>query len=287
MLRSNFALVREPTTTAITSYGIPSSCVIEPSSLPNNFTCSICQEMVQRPVIAPCCANVFCQACLSKARASSGTTLQCPFDRKLLPSTLPLLKDSNPLAYRIWNGIRLRCAHAAAGCEWTGTGEDFASHQAECKSKPSSTNVPRLEQEIDRLRSENLRIRTAMESLDETTSMLRRENHSLQLQLDEARSRGQSTKVKVDPHYHYNQFRVIELTQLILQDLGDRPFNISTQRIYQCIENILRDYHRGFTEDSERLILELQALLGVCLASTWFTYRQRERFREWMIDLGE
>ena len=264
--------------------GISISCVIEPSSLPDNLICSICHDLAQCPISTTCCYQVFCHGCMAKVKSSGSSA--CPVDRKPLPSVLPLLKTSNPLAYRIWNGIKLRCPCAVSGCEWTGSGETFESHQRECRSKTSKGDVTSLKDEIDCLRLENKKILSEKQLIVEENIRLthdlvrvRDDLHDLR-QMERSRVR-LGKMVELDSSYRYDRFRTIELTKLVLQDLEDIPGNIAAHRIYQCVENIKRDYFQNYQDNPDHFFLDLRALLATCLASTWFSLNQQARMKEW------
>eukprot|EP00798_Chlamydomonas_sp_ICE-L_P001997 gene1997-33420_t len=67
---------------------------------------------------------------------SPSSVSTCPLDRKPLPRSLPSLKVSSPVLYRVWNGIQLRCPYSYPNnCPWTGTGEAFSEHLGKCKTK--------------------------------------------------------------------------------------------------------------------------------------------------------
>ena len=236
--------------------GISISCVIEPSSLPDNLICSICHDLAQCPISTTCCYQVFCHGCMAKVKSSGSSA--CPVDRKPLPSVLPLLKTSNPLAYRFWNGIKLRCP-----CD-----------------------VTSLKDEIDCLRLENKKILSEKQLIVEENIRLthdlvrvRDDLHDLR-QMERSRVR-LGKMVELDSSYRYDRFRTIELTKLVLQDLEDIPGNIAAHRIYQCVENIKRDYFQNYQDNPDHFFLDLRALLATCLASTWFSLNQQARMKEW------
>ena len=42
------------------------------------------------------------------------------------------LHTKNPLSYRIWSKIAVKCKHQAEGCAWTGSVSDYRSHKQSC-----------------------------------------------------------------------------------------------------------------------------------------------------------
>ncbi|CAG2183010.1 unnamed protein product [Oppiella nova] len=47
----------------------------------DELSCSICQDLLNRPVVAQCCLQMFCKDCIHNWLDSSNT---CPYDRKPL-----------------------------------------------------------------------------------------------------------------------------------------------------------------------------------------------------------
>ncbi|XP_049849341.1 sarcoplasmic reticulum histidine-rich calcium-binding protein-like isoform X2 [Schistocerca gregaria] len=53
----------------------------EKKSVPEEFRCSMCQNVFKKPMRVPCCSAVFCQACIEPS--TSADPVQCPICRKV------------------------------------------------------------------------------------------------------------------------------------------------------------------------------------------------------------
>ncbi|CAG2178327.1 unnamed protein product [Oppiella nova] len=47
----------------------------------DEMQCSICQDILRNPVVAPCCLQMFCEQCINEWLNTETT---CPHDRKVL-----------------------------------------------------------------------------------------------------------------------------------------------------------------------------------------------------------
>jgi hypothetical protein len=45
------------------------------------YTCSICQDILRDPIVTNCCLHTFCKECMNSWLETNNT---CPFDRKKL-----------------------------------------------------------------------------------------------------------------------------------------------------------------------------------------------------------
>ena len=80
--------------------------------------------------------------------------------------------------------------------------------------------------------------------------------------------------------YAYNRFSVVPLTRLICQNLEDMPECINPNKIYECVKKIGIDLRKDHADNPEHFYIDVRMLIGVCLASTWFTEKQLGRIRE-------
>ena len=123
---------------------------------------------------------------------------------------------------------------------------------------------------------------------------LREEIRGLRQELEEAqecnrelkqeakRLREEQRRVQFDRSYSYHRHDVVELAQLICKYLENKPSEINSSRIFDCHE----DLRYGYGANPEYYNMDIWLLLNVCLASTWFSEKQRDHIKSWCRDQG-
>jgi len=76
--------------------------------------------------------------------------------------------------------------------------------------------------------------------------------------------------------YAYYRTNIVKLAKLIYQNLRNKPESIKSAEIFTCVNRISghRQLHHDYTDGDD-----VRMLYGICLASTWFTEKQRVRIR--------
>jgi hypothetical protein len=274
--------------------GIPDSCIISPCGVPDELSCAICCCTILEPVQTQT-NRLFCKPCIVQALAATPT---CPTTRRPLNANqVQALETANPVVYRIWGRIKVRCANT--GCSWTGDASDFKIHHDQCRVNASQglahqieilqTELRRekeaasvLRQEIQTERAASSRLRQEISVHVESKAQLQSMMSVLQRDLEhlENISEQWDLKQKVDRTYSYGRDRVCELATVIANSLESKPANIDSNRIFDCIINIYRDWERGYVDNPKFLYMNAYMLLAVCRASTWFSERQQKRILE-------
>jgi Zinc finger, C3HC4 type (RING finger) len=263
-----------PTTSTMdSSTDIPSPVLRnEQESSHHVLTCSLCCEVPMDPVIAPVCQHIFCRSCIQQALQSRS---ECPNDRRALHFSE--IKSIDGALRRIWEMIPVRCPKDQ--CVWTGTFGGYASHASQCFAS-NRDSIREYERRIDQLtsnhESETQQLRQQLEICRQAVATLTAQNQDLNGKLT------QGVTYSVDQSYRYDRFRIVELTQLICHYLESKPSHINSGRIYNCVRSCYDDYIRGYNDNPEHMFLDLRMLLAVCLASTWFSDKQRANMREWI-----
>jgi hypothetical protein len=240
--------------------GIPDACVVEMSRVPEDLLCSICSELCADPVQTSC-NHVFCRACIFSSVPVSGG---CPLCRSLLvQGRLQSMSELNPILFRIWDKIKIRCPHAVPNCcEWKGSPADFEAHKVTCQMRPNTADPSTASvAEINDLKSQCAALRLELENLNQRLSQEQRERSRLARKNEAERQRllqeieNARNRVDFDPNYRYDRFRVVELSQLISRHLEEKPHEIEANRIYNCVKNINDDRQRKWADNPKHLDL--------------------------------
>ena len=237
----------------------------------SSFICQVCMELVKRPV-QTATDHIFCRDCLSRALAVQAV---CPVTRRPLQdneSHVRPLDVANPVMHRVWSKVRVRCPNAFGGCTWDGGPADMAQHLEGCRAGCADAEA------VEGLRRALASEREAAETMERT---LRTEIDTLKAELRQQKAERHT----FDATYAYGRERIIELAQVILRDLELPPRDINTNRIFDCVRKINRDWERGWDDNPQHMRMDLEMLLSVCVASTWFTKRQHEHLRAWQHSL--
>ena len=228
------------------------------SRVPEDLICSICSEFCADPVQTSC-NHVFCRVCIHSSVSNSGP---CPLCRTLITvGRLRSISEVNPILGRIWSKIIVRCPHAVQNqCEWIGSSADFKAHQLTCQTSPVVAAAGSAS-EMESLRTKCAALQLEVDDLKRQLSVEQRERSRMARQTADERERLQRecelarSLVRVDPTYRYDRYRVVELSQLIAHHLMNKPPDIDSNRIYNCVKNIKDDLLRNWSDNPEHLSL--------------------------------
>jgi Zinc finger, C3HC4 type (RING finger) len=276
----------------------------ETDSAQGILTCTLCHELaMEEPVMTPC-NHVFCRSCISQALEHKN---ECPNDRKELH--LHQLHSLSGISRRIWEQVGVRCPNQ--GCAWTGTAGNYSNHVAICgqRSQLSVEKEREYKSRIEQLELQNIKLQETIYNLSNTCQSpnttspdqitiqeLKDKIRALRFQLGveqgERRQLVEAQRVRLataeeegavqfDNSYNYGREGVVELAQLICKYLENKPSVINPSRIYNCVRNCYQDFQRGYTDNPANYSTDVRMLLHICLASTWFTTKQRENIMTW------
>mmetsp|Transcript_28146 Transcript_28146/g.70619 ORF Transcript_28146/g.70619 Transcript_28146/m.70619 type:complete len:274 (-) Transcript_28146:56-877(-) len=268
--------------------GIHPACIIDTLHVPEELKCRVCFEVCKDPVQTKT-NYVFCHECITRTVEATGV---CPLTRiPILSREISSLSQANPVLFRIWSGIKVRCVYSVArGCDWTGDLADLVEHYQICGGsnyqEPNGGGIQMISSEaeiINELRAE----------LDDTQQRSAATLLALRNDLDEAQRCLSDTcdqiielrrKVPELRHdYSYNRNTIVELTQLIVADLESKPPHYDSQKIFNCIKNCKDDFVKNWSDNPKHINLDLYMLLAVCRAScTWFSDKQRGNINVWL-----
>ncbi|CAG2175309.1 unnamed protein product, partial [Oppiella nova] len=93
----------------------------------NELLCSICQDVVNSPLVAQCCLQTFCRDCIHEWLNVRNS---CPYDRSTL-NTTQLAKPPRILL-NILAKLEIRCDFASNGCQEVLKLEELSQHSSKC-----------------------------------------------------------------------------------------------------------------------------------------------------------
>lgn len=234
--------------------------------------CSICCDVSYKPVITPC-QHIFCFDCI---KASLLTSECCPNDRRSLDRID--LRGIPALHEYIYNRTMVKCPR----CEtWDGQLQHYNKHASGCT--PASyvqelegtvnglSGQVRLLQSVLKAQLEShTRDKEVLVAMTAEQERLKNENQALEL-------RNKSTELSIDRSYGYGHHNMLELTNIISQNLLNKPNGIDSTRIYNCLNRC----YEGSRRNEYNIKTKANMLLATSLASNWFSHNQRLKILAW------
>lgn len=246
--------------------------LLRPEEVPNEFICAICFSVPLEPKLLPC-EHVFCADCIKR---SFETQLACPTCRISCAHNQAKKLKRHSLASRIWSSIQVKCDHNEKGwCAWTGSISDLKSHRRNCSSNDRRHGN---QEEFNKLKGENYELKEKIARQQALIEFFKEDIDDLKTKIE------MHALVPKIPYsnYQFNRSNVVELAQLISRYLEDKPYEIDRNRIYQCVQNCYRDLEANYSDNPEHYYIDMHMLLTACIASTWFTDKQRGNIRRWL-----
>ena len=97
----------------------------------DEFTCAICHEIFNTPVVTQCCRQTYCKACIEEWLTTQNT---CPNDRKRLRRNE--LTAVPRFVINLLNNMQTKCQFYEKGCEVVTTIGQLFEHLKECLYRP-------------------------------------------------------------------------------------------------------------------------------------------------------
>ncbi|CAG2170990.1 unnamed protein product [Oppiella nova] len=91
------------------------------------FSCSICQDILRAPVVAKCCRQTFCEDCITNWLSAETT---CPYDRQ--PLNTDGLSHPPRLLLNMLSKLQISCDFKDNGCQEVVTLEQLTHHTYRC-----------------------------------------------------------------------------------------------------------------------------------------------------------
>lgn len=130
---------------------------IRHQEVPKDLVCPICFELPLDPYIVQSCSHVFCKDCFQHSIIRDSKCPMCRCDSTL--ENLVPLKTENPLSYRIWANIAVKCDRHSEGCGWVGSISTYESHKEHCVGEKKIESNRSLEEEISDLKDRDDELR--------------------------------------------------------------------------------------------------------------------------------
>ena len=199
----------------------------------------------------------------------------------------------------------MKCAHHDKGCAWTGSVGDFELHLEKCNKfqrdviQELTDKVQKMEFDNNRLALDKVKLDHEMSQMRYCDGLLRKrleslqgENDNLKLRLSSVEFRNAALEQVVscnqpqvpnnfDGTYSYRREDVVQLTQLISVHLRNKPQDIDSNRIFNCVRSSYLELQRDYSDNPRDYRSDMKMLLATCEASNWFTHRQRGNFNRW------
>ena len=178
----------------------------------------------------------------------------------------------------------VKCDHHTEGCNWTGTISEYNRHQG---GHGTTRPYQRSEDDQELIDTLEAKSRDLRKTIKEMEHMIRlKDIYVLSLEDDLARAVEKAHRLLKKPRkqtplendrggYAYDRFTVVDLTQLICQDLENKPQKINGNKIFECVRTIYTHMKNDYADNPVHLHVDVRMLLSVCTASTWFSDNQQ------------
>lgn len=178
---------------------------LRPEEVPDDLVCPICLSIPLDPCLLKNCSHVFCKDCIWKSLTQKS---RCPVCRcaSNAEGDVMYLRTKNPLSYRIWSKIAVKCEHQAEGCAWTGSVSDYRSHKQSCPQ------IEKTRQQIDAPTKEGTQLKTNNEDAEQKILSLKVEN----LQIPSLKEKIQ--RLKSENKLQKKQLRLLQSGLLALEN---------------------------------------------------------------------
>ena len=174
----------------------------------------------------------------------------------------------------------VKCSHHEAGCAWTGSIADYSQHNSTCPRRNNNSDSrkrPRSDSDqslIDSLSKKVEKLKDDLSTTKQAFHVAVEFGAAVTIERDELRNMVEIPNTNSNGGFNYDRTSVVKLTQLICQNLENKPSSINANKIFECVRNIYMDLKRGYNDNPEHYYMDVRMLFGVCLASTWFTPNQ-------------
>ncbi|CAG2177811.1 unnamed protein product [Oppiella nova] len=136
----------------------------------DEMQCSICQDILRDPVVAPCCLQMFCEQCINEWLNTETT---CPHDRKVLKID-SLTRPPRALVNMLMN-LKIRCDFQESGCNEVLKLGELTQHTITCKFMDSICQL---------CHCEKLFKHNCVESLLDLINKMNKDNQDLKRKLE-------------------------------------------------------------------------------------------------------
>ena len=243
-------------------------------------------------------------------------TFSCPSCRQYFYKYQLTEIQKGSLVYRIWSNIKVRCTKYEEGCTWTGNIDSFLSHyhnehplHPPPDPKDDEINnlklqVCSLNSRISKLEGKERRMAAQISELINDNDDVRTKNFGMAAQIAELVNDNEDVRTKnadltktilrmnndyrhklpvlFDGTYHFSRHDIGRLSQLISRYLTNKPQQIDSNKIFNCIQTRYNDLTKHYIELPPNYYINMRMLLTTSAASNWFSLNQNERINSWL-----
>ena len=145
------------------------------------------------------------------------------------------------------------------------------------QQEESLKTIQRLEQEKNALIKEKTALETEKNVLNKEKKDLQKRMATLQKKLNKR----PDVPILFHGQYNFGRDNVVDLSRLISMYLENKPNNIDSDRIYDCVCACRNALDIGYYDNPDYFYEDMRMLTATCLASTWFSEDQRSNIERW------
>ena len=129
----------------------------------DEFICGICQHILDEPVLAQCCSQLFCHKCIDQEHRFVVNSPINPYPILARKSPAPLM------VINLLNKLKIKCENYGNDCQTVLTIKEMANHMKTCNTCDSCKTSKKLltdkQNEIQSLKSENEELKNELDQL--------------------------------------------------------------------------------------------------------------------------
>jgi hypothetical protein len=169
-----------------------------------------------------------------------------------------------------------------------------ARNDAMTNTQMNRLRMNSIQYENSSMREELAALKRLVETLKDDKKSLKKELRHAEDEIDDLKEDRKSLKRSLRDRpdlpklfhgsYDFRRENVVELSQLISRHLEDKPKEIDSNKIYNCVHACFTDLEKGYGDNPEHFYIDMRMLLATCLASNWFTENQSRSIEQWNKD---
>jgi TolA-binding protein len=169
-----------------------------------------------------------------------------------------------------------------------------ARNDAMSNTQTERMRMNSIQYENSSMREELETLKRLIESLKEDKKSLKKDLRHAENEIEDLKEDKKSLKRSLRDrpdlpklfhgNYDVRRENVVELSQLLSRHLEDKPKEIDSNKIYNCVRACFTDLEKGYGDNPEHYYMDMRMLLATCLACTWFTNNQQRSIEQWNKD---
>ena len=255
----------------VTSCSYDTSNAVNVSSIPEEFLCPVCTNVVEKPV-ETACHHVFCKKCLSQAVERMPV---CPCCRANVKGDS--VSALQPVLFRMYSRIQMKCAMHCKGCDWKGNITDMEEHLNDnCAHNVAAISKKRKDAE-EKAKQLEAKVQTLQEEL------------VVQRALTAEALAMRSVKVQFEGKYSFdNVYSVQSLSNrvsLCANECHSTGITYSPsggwKAVYDAVKSVHADWVRNYSNEPKGFHFYYGLLLSTCYLSVSGAFHDSQRNNIW------